>query len=77
MILIKYTEEKRVHHRFLINDKPYYRNEEFYLKEGIWVSETNPEKLWAVGDQNGNGPFGCPENWKQLEREFKLIELGI
>ena len=24
-----------------------------------------------------NGPFGCPENWKQLEREFKLLELGI
>lgn len=75
MILEHTQEEKRVHRRFIIDDRPYYRNENFYLKDGDWVSRTEPKDLWSVGDKEGNGPFSCPKNWIELERQFKLMQL--
>jgi hypothetical protein len=68
-------EEKRVHRRFIIDDIPHYRNEDFCLKDGIWVSITEPKLLWAVGGKKGDGPFVCPKNWLELERQFKLMQL--
>ena len=75
MILEHTQEQKRVHRRFIIDDRPYYRNEDFYLKDGHWVSKTEPKDLWVVGDKEGKGPFGCPKNWVELERQFKLMQL--
>lgn len=75
MILEHTSERKRVHHRFVIHDRPYYRNEDLYLEDGVWVSKTEPKDLWSVGNKEGNGPFNCPKNWVELERQFKLMQL--
>ncbi len=75
MILEHTQEQKRVHRRFIIDGWIYYRNEDFYLKDGHWISKTEPKDLWAVGNREGNGPFGCPDNWFELERQFKLMQL--
>ena len=76
MKLINHRERKDTHHRFMI-DRPYFRNEEFILKDGNWISTTDPKDLWSVGDEKGGGPYNRPKNWIELEREFKLIEIGV
>ena len=69
-------QSKRIHHSIKIDDKIYYRNEEFKydFDKQEWVSITNPDELW-VHSVDGKGPFRKPRYYKQLERQFKLLTI--
>jgi hypothetical protein len=60
MEIIKAAKTKRRHHSVVVDEIPYYRNEdlEFDFEGGEWV---RIKLSWVIGDKRGKGPFVEPK----------------